>query len=85
MPRARRFEVFTCDRGRKTYDANSTDLHTLTEIVQEVVDSRFWVELDQIPVDVIARCLPNLALPRSTRRLLEIWIEERGAKPRRSA
>jgi hypothetical protein len=84
-PSGGKFVVFTCDRGRRSYDAAHTDVHTLTEVLQEIIDCRLWVELENVPISVIARCLPHLDVPRSTRRLLEIWIEERGPKARRSA
>jgi hypothetical protein len=79
----RRFRVFTCDRGRRWYDADLIPLAALVGVLQELVESGFWRELDRVPVDAIARALPRLQVPRATRRLLEIWIEERG--PRRHA
>lgn len=77
--------MFTCDRGRRTYHADRTDLHTLTEVIQEILDCEFWRELNRVPVDVIGRCLPGLTISRERRRLLEIWIEEKGPKRRRAA
>jgi hypothetical protein len=75
--RSRRFRVFTCDRGRRLLDVDRAPELTVRWILQEVVESGFWRELDKFPTDVIARHLPHLVLPVHTRRLLEIWIEER--------
>lgn len=71
------FEIFTCDRGRRRYDAERDPPALLAAIVQEVVESGFWRELDRIPMDVIRSSLPHLTLPANTRRLLEIWTQER--------
>jgi hypothetical protein len=75
--RSRRFRVFTCDRGRRLLDVDRAPDLTVRWILQEVVESGFWRELDKFPTDVIARHLPHLTLPAHPRRLLEIWIEER--------
>ncbi|GMV15595.1 MAG: hypothetical protein AMXMBFR56_38190 [Polyangiaceae bacterium] len=76
--RRRRFQVFTCDRGRIWVDVDRDDPERVRKVLQELVESGFWRELDRFPVDAIARALPQLELARETRRLLEIWIEERG-------
>jgi hypothetical protein len=75
--RNRRFQVFTCDRGRRLLDVDRAPETTTRWILQEVVESGFWRELDKFPTDVIALHLPYLVLSPHTRRLLEIWIEER--------
>lgn len=75
---ARRIRVFTCDRGRRWLDVDRAPPALVATVLQEVVESGFWHELDRFPVDVIARHLAQLTLPRHTRRLLEIWVEERG-------
>jgi hypothetical protein len=75
--RSRRFEVFTCDRGRRVLDVDRDPLLLIAAILQEVVESGFWRELDKFPTDAIAQALPHLSVPRSARRLLEIWVEER--------
>jgi hypothetical protein len=82
--RKRRFQVFTCDRGRRWVDADRDPPERLAALLQEVVESGFWRELDRFPTDVIAQALPALSVPRHTRRLLEIWIEERADTPRAS-
>ncbi len=76
--RRRRFQVFTCDRGRAWVDVDRDDPERIVKLLQEVVESGFWRELDRFPIDALARALPRLELARHTRRLLEIWIEERG-------
>jgi hypothetical protein len=75
--RARRFLVFTCDRGRRWVDVDRDPPARVAAVLQEVVESGFWRELDRFPTDAIAHALPHLSVPRHTRRLLEIWIEER--------
>lgn len=80
--RSRRFRVFTCDRGRRWLDVDRAPPATVGWILQEVVDSGFWRELDKFPTDVIAEHLHRLVLPPHTRRLLEIWIEERSDEKR---
>lgn len=77
LRRRRRFEVFTCDRGRFLIDVDKDPPRTIVNTRQEVVESGFWRQLDKFPTDAIARALPELSLPQNTRRLLEIWIEER--------
>jgi hypothetical protein len=59
-------------------DVDKDDPDRVRKLLQEIVESGFWRELDRFPVDAIASALPRLELPRQTRRLLEIWIEERG-------
>ena len=76
--RPRRFRAFTCDRGVFSVDVDRDPPERITAMLQEVIESGFWRELDRFPVDAIARSLPNLQLPRNTRRLIEIWIKERG-------
>ncbi len=76
--RLRRFRVFTCDRGRRWVDVDRDSPERLASILQEIIESGFWRELDRFPADALARALPRLILPRHTRRLIEIWIEERG-------
>ncbi len=75
--RPRHFRVFTCDRGRRWLDVDREAEATVRWVLQEVVESAFWTELDKFPTDVIARHLPKLEITCDTRRLLEIWIEER--------
>jgi hypothetical protein len=70
--------VFTCDRGTFSVDVDHDPLERMTAVLQEIIESGFWQELDRFPTDAIARSLPCLQLPRNTRRLIEIWIEERG-------
>lgn len=77
-PARRRILVFTCDRGRRWLDVDAAPAAQVATVLQEVVESGFWHELDRFPVDVISRHLPKLTLARHTRRLLEIWVEERG-------
>ena len=69
--------MFTCDRGRVWVDVDRDAPERVEKLLQEVVESGFWRELDRFPADAIARALPRLQLARHTRRLLEIWIEER--------
>ena len=76
--RPRRFRTFTCDRGRRWVDVDRDPPERLASILQEIIESGFWRELDRFPVDSLARALPRLSLPGHTRRLIEIWIEERG-------
>jgi hypothetical protein len=78
VKRSRKPRIFTCDRGRRTVDVDRDPPALLATILQEVAESGFWRELDRFPLDVISRLLPRLSLPRHTRRLLEIWVEERG-------
>ncbi|MEZ4220758.1 MAG: hypothetical protein R3B13_07485 [Polyangiaceae bacterium] len=59
-------------------DVDKDPPERIRKVLQEIVESGFWRELDRFPVDAIARALPALELRRETRRLLEIWIEERG-------
>lgn len=80
--RRRTIDVFTCDRGHRELDLDGAPAHVIDSTLQEVVESGFWRELDKFPADVIARALPHLSLPSHTRRLLEIWIEERAESVR---
>ncbi len=73
----RRFEVFTCDRGVRPVDVDLDDLARIVSLLQEVIESGFWRELAKFPSDTLAAALPRLTLARETRRLLEIWIEEK--------
>ena len=75
--RTRRFRVFTCDRGRRWLDVDNDSDRTVAGVIQELVESNFWRELDRLPTDVLTRHLPALTLSPSMRRLLEIWIEEK--------
>jgi hypothetical protein len=81
---SRRFQVFTCDRGRRWLDVEQAPPHLVVSILQEVVESGFWRQLVRFPADVVARHLKDLHVPLSTRRLLEIWIEEAGTRKRAS-
>jgi hypothetical protein len=75
----RRFFVFTCDRGRRRMNVDRDPPERLAAVLQEVVESGFWRELEKFPADVIARLLPRLTVAPNTHRLLEIWIQERSA------
>ncbi|HJX52324.1 MAG TPA: hypothetical protein VJ801_06115 [Polyangia bacterium] len=76
----RRFFVFTCDRGRRLLSADRDPPERLAAVLQEVVESGFWRELEKFPADVIARLLPRLTVAPNTHGLLEIWIQERSAR-----
>ena len=76
----RRFLVFTCDRGRRLLNADRDPPERLAAVLQEVVESGFWRELEKFPADVIVRLLPRLTVAPNTHRLLEIWIQERSAR-----
>lgn len=73
----RRFQVFTCDRGMRQVDVDRDDPARIASLLQEIVESGFWRELARFPSDTLAAALPRLTLARETRRLLEIWIEEK--------
>ncbi len=73
----RRFQVFTCDRGLRHVDVDRDDPARIASLLQEVIESGFWRELARFPSDTLAAALPRLTLARETRRLLEIWIEEK--------
>ena len=74
---SRRFRVFTCDRGVRRVDVDRDDPARIASLLQEVIESGFWRELARFPSDTLAAALPRLTLARETRRLLEIWIEEK--------
>ena len=74
---SRRFEVFTCDRGVRHVDVDHDHPARIASLLQEVIESGFWRELARFPSDTLAAALPRLTLARETRRLLEIWIEEK--------
>ena len=76
-PKPVSFEVFTCDRGRRTYRTTDPP-HLLAQVLNEVLESGFWRQLCQFPPQVVADALPELQLEWATRRLVEIWLEERG-------
>lgn len=71
------FEVFTCDRGLRTY-RTSDPPHLLAQVLNEVLESGFWRQFCRFPPQVVAAALPQLQLEWATRRLVEIWLEERG-------
>jgi len=79
---SRRFELFTCDRGSRAVDVDRDDPLRIASLLQEVIESGFWRELAKVPSDTLAAAMPRLILPPDTRRLLEIWIEEKHALER---
>jgi hypothetical protein len=58
-------------------DVDRDDPARIASLLQEVIESRFWRELARLPSDTLAAALPRLTLARETRRLPEIWIEEK--------
>ena len=50
----------------------------LAPILETVLNGALWRELKKFPSDTLGRLLPRVEVPSNIRRLVEIWIEERG-------
>ena len=47
-------------------------------ILETILCGGLWRELKKFPIDTLERLLPRVTVPSNVRRLVEIWIEERG-------
>lgn len=74
---ARKVRIWTWDRGRRHVDMDGP-AELLVPILETVLEGALWRELEKFPVDTLARLLPLVHVPSNIRRLVEIWIEERG-------
>jgi len=50
----------------------------LAPILETVLEGALWREFEKFPPDTVARLLPHVNVPKNVRRLVEIWIEEKG-------
>jgi hypothetical protein len=50
----------------------------LAPILETVLQGALWEELEKFPPDTVARLLPRVSVARNIRRLVQIWLEERG-------
>jgi hypothetical protein len=73
----RRVRIWTWDTGRRPVDMDGPP-ELLVPILETVLQGALWRELEKFPVDTVARLLPRVNVPSNVRRLVEIWIEERG-------
>ena len=53
------------------------DSQLLRPILETVLQGALWDQLEKFPADTVERILPLVDVPPETRRLVEIWIEER--------
>jgi hypothetical protein len=71
---ARVVKIWTWDRGLRPVDMDS---QALRPILETVLQGALWDQLQKFPADTVERILPLVDVPPETRRLVEIWIEER--------
>lgn len=74
---ARRIRIWTWDRGSRIVDMDGPS-ERLAPILETILNGGLWRELKKFPVDTLARLLPKVSVPPNIRRLVEIWIEEKG-------
>lgn len=53
----------------------------IAPVLNTVVNGALWREFKRFPIDTLERLLPSLEVPANVRRFVEIWIEERRARP----
>ena len=75
---ARVAKIWTWDRGLRPVDMDS---QALRPILETVLQGALWDQLQKFPADTVERILPLVDVPPETRRLVEIWIEERRKRP----
>jgi len=76
---ARKVRIWTWDKGSRPVDmAGPPEL--LVPILETVLTGALWRELKKFPPDTLARLLPRLDVAPNLRRLVEIWVEEKGGK-----
>jgi hypothetical protein len=73
----RRVKIWTWDRGSRPVDMDAPP-ELLAPILETVLHGCLWEEMAKFPSDTLARLLPHIAVPSNIRRLVEIWIEEKG-------
>jgi hypothetical protein len=73
---ARRVSIWTWDRGKRPVDMDG-DSHALRPILETVLQGGLWDQLERFPPDTVERILPLVDVSPETRRLVEIWIEEK--------
>ena len=76
----RKIDLWTWDRGSRAVDVDG-ELWVIVPVVQTILDGGLWTEFRKIPADALARVLSELQLEPETRRLVEIWIEEKRQRP----
>jgi hypothetical protein len=54
------------------------DAAVVAPILETVLQGCLWEELERFPPDTVQRLLPRVSVARNIRRLVEIWIEEKG-------
>ena len=74
---ARRVRIWTWDRGNRMLDMDGR-AELLAPVLETVLNGALWRELEKFPTDTLARLLPRVEVPSNIRRLVEIWIEEKG-------
>jgi hypothetical protein len=79
VPMLRLVRIWTWDVGERPVDMDG-DRRLLTPILETILEGGLWKQFRKFPPDVIERLLPSLNVPRETRRLLEIWVEEAAAR-----
>ena len=72
---SRNVEIWTWDCGARLVDMDG-DPRWLVPILETILDGGLWKQFRKFPADTLARLLPLLHVSNSTRRLLEIWVEE---------
>jgi len=77
---ARVVKIWTWDRGLRPVDMDG-DSQLLRPILETVLQGALWDQLEKFPADTVERILPLVDVPPETRRLVEIWIEERRKRP----
>ena len=79
MKRQATLRVWTPDYGKVLLHLDR-DEERIAYFLQETLDLGLFAQLRRFPVGLVARLLPRLTLSSYRRRLVEIWIEETGAK-----
>ena len=76
----RKVRIWTWDRGQRLVDMDGP-AEAIAPVLNTVLNGALWRELKRFPVDTLERLLPRIDAPPNVRRFVEIWIEERRARP----
>jgi hypothetical protein len=76
---ARRVRIWTWDVGAREIDLDAP-VAELVPVLETILEGGLWNQFRKFPVDTLARLLPHLHVPRNTRRLVELWIQEAPAR-----
>jgi hypothetical protein len=74
---SRSARIWTWDLGEHVVDLD--DDAAVVAALQTVLEGGLWKEFRKFPRRDIARVVGRLRVPAHTRRLIEIWIEDRPA------